>query len=207
MAKLNGVSISGTPNNGQVITASSSSAATWTTPFSAPVTSVAGRTGAVTLAESDIANLSTDLAGKVGKAGDTMTGKLVVPSLQVTGGSPAVGQVLTADSSGDATWEPATPGVVISLGSVSGTVSCDLSQGIAFTATLTGNTTFQFINWPSGLVEPEIYTVQDSTGGRTISITGVAWEPTGSTPTFSTSPNAVNIIPVGSIMEVRMSTD
>jgi len=103
---------------------------------------------------------------------------------------------LTSDSSGDATWAPATPGVVVSLGSVSGTVSCDLSAGVAFTATLTGNTTFQFINWPAGLVEPEIYTVQDSTGGRTITISGVAWEPTGSAPTFSTAANAVNIIPV-----------
>ncbi len=32
---------------------------------SAPVTSVAGKTGAVTLAESDVANLSSDLSGKV----------------------------------------------------------------------------------------------------------------------------------------------
>ena len=33
-----------------------------------------------------------------------MTGKLTVPSFQVTGGSPASGEVLTADSSGNATW-------------------------------------------------------------------------------------------------------
>ena len=33
-----------------------------------------------------------------------MTGKLVVPSFQVTGGSPVSGEVLTADGSGNATW-------------------------------------------------------------------------------------------------------
>jgi hypothetical protein len=188
----------GSPTIGQVLTADSSGDATWQGAPSGAVTSVAGRTGAVTLGESDVTNLTTDLSAKVPLAGGTMTGKLVVPSFQITGGSPTIGQVLTADSSGDATWEPSTPGVVVSLGSVSGTVSCDLSAGIAFTATLTGNTTFQFINWPSGLVEPEIYTVQDSTGGRTITVTGVTWEPTGSVPTFSTAANAVNIIPVAS---------
>ena len=54
--------------------------------------------------ESAVTNLTTDLSAKVTKAGDTMTGKLTVPSFQVTGGSPASGEVLTADSSGNATW-------------------------------------------------------------------------------------------------------
>lgn len=61
---LNGVSITGTPSSGNILTATSGSAATWSAAPSAPVTSVAGRTGAVTLAESDISNLTTDLAGK-----------------------------------------------------------------------------------------------------------------------------------------------
>lgn len=94
---------------------------------------------------------------------------------------------------------PKVAGVVVALGNVSGTVTCDLSAGIAFTATITGATTFQFTNWPAlGLVEPEIYTIQDGTGGHAISVSGVVWEPTGSPPTFSTAPNAVNIIPVAS---------
>ena len=64
VAKVNGVSVTGTPASGQVITASNGTTASWVTPTAAPVTSVAGRTGAVTLAESDITNLTTDLAAK-----------------------------------------------------------------------------------------------------------------------------------------------
>ncbi len=53
VAKVNGVAVSGTPSSGQVITASSSSAAAWSTPGSAPVSSVFGRTGAVTATTGD----------------------------------------------------------------------------------------------------------------------------------------------------------
>jgi hypothetical protein len=48
-------------------------------------------------------------ATAVKKAGDTMTGTLVAPSLQVTGGSLAAGKVLTSDATGNATWQ-AAPG-------------------------------------------------------------------------------------------------
>ncbi len=50
VAKVNGVAVTGTPSSGQVITASSSSAATWATPSGGggAVSSVDGMTGAVT---------------------------------------------------------------------------------------------------------------------------------------------------------------
>jgi hypothetical protein len=64
VAKVNGVAVTGTPASGNVITATSSTAATWSAPASAPVISVAGKTGVVTLVEGDIANLTTDLASK-----------------------------------------------------------------------------------------------------------------------------------------------
>ncbi len=53
------------PVNGQTLSYNSATGK-WgnTTPVSAPVTSVAGKTGAVTLAEGDITNLTTDLATK-----------------------------------------------------------------------------------------------------------------------------------------------
>jgi aryl-phospho-beta-D-glucosidase BglC (GH1 family) len=76
----------------------------------------AGVTGGVRLA-GDLGGTATaptvpGLSGKVAKAGDTMTGKLVVPSFQVTGGA-SNGYVLTADGVGNASWS-SIPGVQIS---------------------------------------------------------------------------------------------
>lgn len=81
VVKINGVTISGTPTSGQVPVASSGTAASW---------------GAV------------NDASAVKLAGSTMTGKLVVPTFQVTGGTPATGNVLTSDASGNATWQAVT---------------------------------------------------------------------------------------------------
>ncbi|MFZ1250481.1 MAG: GDSL-type esterase/lipase family protein [Candidatus Microsaccharimonas sp.] len=54
VAKLNGVGVSGAPTSGQILTASSSTTAAWTAPTPAPVTSVASKTGAVTLVKADV---------------------------------------------------------------------------------------------------------------------------------------------------------
>lgn len=64
VAKVNGVAVAGTPSTGQVLTATGAATATWSVPASAPVSSVAGKTGAVTLAESDVSGLSADLAAR-----------------------------------------------------------------------------------------------------------------------------------------------
>lgn len=63
---LANISISGTPANGQILSYNGSGLAWINAPTGSAgaVTSVAGKTGAVTLAESDIANLTTDLAAK-----------------------------------------------------------------------------------------------------------------------------------------------
>jgi len=58
--KIKGVTLPvSAPSTGQVLTASSASTTIWQTPASAPVTSVAGRTGAVTLFNTDISGLGT----------------------------------------------------------------------------------------------------------------------------------------------------
>jgi hypothetical protein len=49
---------------------------------------------------------------KVSKSGDTMTGPLVLPAMQLTTG-PTAGDVLTSDASGNASWQ--TPGAVSGL--------------------------------------------------------------------------------------------
>jgi len=64
------------------------------------------------ISESKISNLTTDLAAKVAKAGDTMTGKLTLPSAQITEGANT-GYVLTSDATGNASWA-SIPGVTIS---------------------------------------------------------------------------------------------
>ena len=82
---INGVAVSGTPASGQVLTASSGSAAGWSTPAAAPVTSVAGKTGAVTLAASDIT--SGTLSAAQGGTGNT-NGKALI---DIAAGGTTVG--------------------------------------------------------------------------------------------------------------------
>lgn len=129
VAKVNGVAVTGTPTSGQVITATSGTAASWQTPatgFADPLTTKGdlivrgaattrqpiGTDGQVLIANSaqttgmNWGAVNDTTAVKL--AGSTMTGKLIVPTFQVTGGSPAAGEVLTSDASGNATWQPAT---------------------------------------------------------------------------------------------------
>lgn len=54
--------------------------------------------------ESSVTNLTTDLAAKAPIASPTFTGKVTTPALQVTTGAGTALQVLTSDSSGNATW-------------------------------------------------------------------------------------------------------
>jgi hypothetical protein len=61
--------------------------------------------------QSNIGTVNNAVATKVAKGGDTMTGKLVVPALQVSGGANT-GYVLTSDDSGNANWS-SIPGVQI----------------------------------------------------------------------------------------------
>ncbi len=64
VAKTRGVAFpASAPSAGQVLTATNASQTSWATPTTG-VTSVAGRSGAVTLAEADITNLSSDLSAK-----------------------------------------------------------------------------------------------------------------------------------------------
>jgi hypothetical protein len=83
---------------------------------------------------------------------------------------------------------------LVNLGNVSGTTTLDLSAGSIFLCTVTGNTVFQFANWPSGAVgyQPYVIAQQDATG-HTISFTGVSWLPSGSPPVFMTGASQINI--------------
>ncbi len=65
------------------------------------------------------------LSGKVNKSGDTMTGKLTLPSIQITGGSPVTDHVLMTDNAGNGTWKPIPSAPVISVNTKQGTVVLD----------------------------------------------------------------------------------
>jgi hypothetical protein len=87
-----------TGNSGKYLS-TTGTAATWATLPTAPVTSVAGRTGAITLAESDVANLTSDLASKLSLTGGSLTGNLSV-SGSITAGSYAGLPVVTTSANG-----------------------------------------------------------------------------------------------------------
>ena len=116
----------GTPGAGMVLTSDAAGNATWNTPpggvttvsgsgvvnvtgTTAPVVSIPAATGSTSgyLSSTDY----TTFSNKVNKSGDTMSGTLSLPSLTVTGGTPAVGKVLTSDASGNATWGAPAMGV------------------------------------------------------------------------------------------------
>ncbi|AGB22158.1 hypothetical protein Mycsm_01767 [Mycobacterium sp. JS623] len=129
VAKIQGIAVSGTPISGQVLTASSGTAASWSAPASAPVTSVAGKTGAVTLASTDLTDLSI--------------------------ASPANGQVLTFDGT-SSKWKNAaivpaadatttSKGIVQLAGDLGGTASAPTVPGLtAKEPTITAGTTSQY---------------------------------------------------------------
>lgn len=62
------------------------------------------------------------LANRVIKTGDTMTGKLTLPSIQITGGSPINDYVLMTDNVGNGTWKPVPSAPVTSVNSKQGVV-------------------------------------------------------------------------------------
>lgn len=65
------------------------------------VTSVAGRTGAVTITSADLSGFNTDVDARIGAA--------VLNDLSNVAGTPSNGQVLTYNSTGSV-WEPSAPG-------------------------------------------------------------------------------------------------
>ena len=116
VAKIKGVTLpASAPSTGQVLVATSASASNWA---------------------------AVDDTAAVKLAGSTMTGKLTVPTFQVTGGTLASGKVLTSDASGNASWQTAVG--ALNFVTVSGTsytaVSGDFvlvtNSGAAVTITL-----------------------------------------------------------------------
>ena len=141
--KVHGVTISGTPSNGQVITASSSSAAAWAAPGSAPVTSVAGKTGAVTLAAADITSgtftvaqggtgAGTFSAGIVTASGTSAFTTVTAPGGAVVGTTDT--QTLTHKTITDSSNNVTANGLRTSSGTVSVSAATAPTNGDVLTA-------------------------------------------------------------------------
>lgn len=117
----------------------------------APVTSIAGRTGDVVLAESDITGLTTDLSAKAPLASPTFTGTPTAPTPTAADNSTKLATTAYVDSAVSGT----APGTVTSVGlsapswlSVSGSPVTNAGT-LALTAA-TGQTANLFLATPNG---------------------------------------------------------
>jgi len=134
--------------------------------------SVALASGNAALVDSSVALASgnaalTDLSGKVSKAGDIVSGTLVVDSQSY--------------------------GVVSSTIS-SGVILLDFSENNNFDVTLEGNSTLAPSVSPSGGQSGAVYIRQDGTGSRTLSYSGGFSFSNGSAPTLTTTASGVDLL-------------
>lgn len=108
-----------------------------------------------------------DLSGKVNKAGDVISGTLVVDSQSY--------------------------GIVSSTVS-SGVILLDFSENNNFDVTLEGNSTLAPSVSPSGGQSGAVYIRQDGTGSRTLSYSGGFSFSNGSAPTLTTTASGVDLL-------------
>ena len=112
-------------------------------------------------------------------------------------GAALAATVIEAPSADAAAYSLA-PGTTLALGSVSGSVSLDLSKADTFTATVTGTTQFSFsppnpLPSPAVTIEPTVIVTQDSNGGHAVSFSNVTWLPNGAIPAFPLAANQSGI--------------
>lgn len=140
---------------------------TWSAPPSAPVTSVAGKTGAVTLVKVDVG---------LGNVDNTSDASKPVSTAQQTALN---GKVNVASGGGETYFNAGNSGTATTL---------DLANGNVQKLTLTGNCTITLTSPASGAYRSLLlYVFQDATGSRTITWpASVKWGTAGA-PTLSTA--------------------
>ena len=133
-------------------------------------TALASGNAALLLSETALASGNAalvDLSGKVDKAGDVISGTLVVDSQSY--------------------------GIVSSTVS-SGVILLDFSENNNFDVTLEGNSTLAPSVSPSGGQSGAVYIRQDGTGSRTLSYSGGFSFSNGSAPTLTTTASGVDLL-------------
>ena len=94
----------------------------------------------ITITESQVTNLSTDLLSKADLTGATFTGLVETTSIKITSGA-SDGFVLTSDASGNGTWVEVTGGTGGGIPYTGATEAVDLgSQTLTTTGTINGTT-------------------------------------------------------------------
>ncbi|HCM40597.1 MAG TPA: hypothetical protein DIS93_11575, partial [Bdellovibrionales bacterium] len=99
----------------------------------------------------------------------TTTGKVTTGTLQVTGGTPGSGKVLTSDATGNATWAPVASQAYVTLtdgATITWTVAGLVNNAVV---TLGGNRTLAFSGLANGM-SGTLIVKQGATGGRTLSL-------------------------------------
>jgi hypothetical protein len=123
VAKVNGITVTGTPSANQVLTASSSSAAAWSTP--------AAGAGNATSSTPGLIQLDGDLGGSATSPSVTSINGITLPT-----SSPGIGNILTATSASATAWSaPAAGGAYITVAPPTGVVATDTANLTAALAT------------------------------------------------------------------------
>jgi hypothetical protein len=203
VAKINGISVSGTPTGGTVLTASSSTAASWTAPSPGVVTSVAGRTGTITLAEGDISGLGTDLAATEktahkntanGYAG--LNASSVVATAQLASGTPSSTTFLRGDSTWAAPIHDYETVTTIAAASTAQALSVPVSGKATYV--LTGSAASCTITMTGAVTgTPAILTVwlkQSSNGNNAWTFPSGTLYPSHTEPTLSTTGGYIDVV-------------
>lgn len=123
----------------QVVTRQADGSVAWQTPQQAPVTSVAGRTGAVTLTRADVGLSSVDNTEDVDKPVSTLqqaalnlkanaANPVITGGITLNGGTGAVGQVITRQANGTSAWQTPLPDAVTSVAGRTGVVVLNKSD-------------------------------------------------------------------------------
>ncbi len=174
------VSAAAAPSNGQVLTASSGTAATWQTPTGASDATTSSK-GIVQLA-GDLAGTAASptvpgLSGKAPIASPVFTGTVTLPADPSTGLQAATKQYVDAAAPTAVNVVPASGGA-----QTVGAVSADI-------VTLTADCTFTFTSPPASTnKEFSLFTTQDATGGHAhLFPAAVKWS-AGVQPLANTSP-------------------
>jgi hypothetical protein len=159
-------------------------------PSLAPVQSVAGKTGTVTLAKGDVGLSNVDNTSDANKPISTATQAALddKAALEAANTFTARNQFPSLDVNTDkARALKGSESRVVALGSVTGTVTVDLAAGNVFTATATGNITLAFSN-PPGANQTQVAYLRLTNGGAfTVTYPAGTKYASGTAPTLTAS--------------------